>query len=203
MVRQHHQPDGHEFEQTSGSSEGQRSLACCSPWCCKESDKTVIEQQQQQQQMEFGVLFGVVSPEPHPVINSPISDCISLTYIFSNCQNIHIHLLIHEVTEFTVVRPTGSHQTYSADPHSIRGEGNGTPLQYSCLETPMDRGAWQAAVHGVAKSQKRLSDFTFTFHFYTLEKEMATYSNVFAWRIPGTGEPGGLPTLASHRVGHD
>ena len=84
-----------------------------------------------------------------------------------------------------------------------RGEGNGTPLQYSCLENPMDGGAWWAAVHGVAKSQTWLSDFTFTFHFPALEKEMATHSSVLAWRIPGTGEPGGLPSLASHRVGHD
>ena len=67
------------------------------------------------------------------------------------------------------------------------GEGNGTPLQYSCLENPMDGGAWWAAVCGVAKSQTRLSDFTFTFHFYALEKEMATHSSVLAWRIPGTG----------------
>ena len=83
------------------------------------------------------------------------------------------------------------------------GEGNGTPLQYSCLENPMDGGAWWAAVHGVAKSQTRLSDFTFTFHFDALEKEMATHSSVLAWRIPGTGEPGGLPSMGSHRVGHD
>ena len=83
------------------------------------------------------------------------------------------------------------------------GEGNGTPLQYSCLENPMDGGAWKAAVHGVAKSWTRLSDFTFTFHFHALEKEMATHSSVLAWRIPGTGEPGGLPSLGSHRVGHD
>ena len=74
----------------------------------------------------------------------------------------------------------------------LTGEGNGTPLQYSCLENPMDGGAWCAAVHGVAKSQTRLSDFTFTFHFQALEKEMATHSSVLAWRIPGTGEPGGL-----------
>ena len=72
------------------------------------------------------------------------------------------------------------------------GEGNGTPLQYSCLENPMDGGAWQAAVHGVPESQTRLSDFTFTFHFYALEKEMATHSCVLAWSIPGTGQPGGL-----------
>ena len=67
------------------------------------------------------------------------------------------------------------------------GEGDGTPLQYFCLENPMDGGAWWAAVHGVAKSQTRLSDFPFTFHFHALEKEMATHSNVLAWRIPGTG----------------
>ena len=83
------------------------------------------------------------------------------------------------------------------------GEGNGTPLQYSCLENPMDGGAWKAAVHGVAEGWTRLSDFTFTFHFHALEKEMATHSSVLAWRIPGTGEPGGLSSMGSHRVGHD
>ena len=83
------------------------------------------------------------------------------------------------------------------------GEGNDNPPQYSCLENPLDRGAWQAAVHGVAKSRIRLSDFTFTLHFHALEKEMATPSSVLAWRIPGTGEPGGLLSMASHRVGHD
>ena len=83
------------------------------------------------------------------------------------------------------------------------GEGNGTPLQYSCLENPMDGGAWKAAVHGVSKSRTRLSDFTFTFHSHALEKEMATHSSVLVWRIPGTGEPGGLPSMGSHRVRHD
>ena len=83
------------------------------------------------------------------------------------------------------------------------GEGDGTPLQYSCLENPMDGGVWLAAVHGVAKSRTRLSDFTLTFHFHALEKEMATHSSVLAWRIPGTAEPGGLQSLGSHRVGHD
>ena len=83
------------------------------------------------------------------------------------------------------------------------GEGNGTPLQYSCLENPIDGGAWWAAVHGVAKSRTRLRDFTFTFHFHALEKEMATHPSVLAWRIPGTGEPGGLPSMGSHRVRHD
>ena len=83
------------------------------------------------------------------------------------------------------------------------GEGNGTPLQYSCLENPMDGGAWWAAGHAVARSQTRLSDFPFTINFHALEKEMATHSSVLAWRIPGTGEPGGLPSLGSHRVGHN
>ena len=77
------------------------------------------------------------------------------------------------------------------------GEGNGTPLQYSCLENPMGGGAWWAAVHGVAKSQARLSDFTFTSHFHTVEKEMATLSSVLAWRTPGTGAPGGLLSMGS------
>ena len=83
------------------------------------------------------------------------------------------------------------------------GEGDGTPLQYSCLENPMDGGAWWAPVHRVAKSRAWLSDFTFTVHFHALEKEMATHSSVLAWRIPGTVEPGGLPSMGLHRVGHD
>ena len=83
-------------------------------------------------------------------------------------------------------------------------EGNVTPLRYSCLENPMNGGgSWWAAVHGVAKSQTRLSNFTFTFHFHPLEREMAAHSSVLAWRIPRTGEPGGLPSMGSHRVGHD
>ena len=82
-------------------------------------------------------------------------------------------------------------------------EGNDTPLQYSCLENPMDRGAWWAVVHGVAKSLTQLNDFRLTFHFHALEKEMATHSSVLACRIPGTGEPGGLPSMGSHRVRHD
>ena len=79
---------------------------------------------------------------------------------------------------------------------------NGTPLQYSCLENPMD-GAWKAAVLGVAEGRTQMSDFTFTFHFHALEKEMATHSSVLARRIPGKGEPGGLLSIGSHRVGHD
>ena len=79
------------------------------------------------------------------------------------------------------------------------GEGNGTPLQYSCLENPMDRGAWWDVVHGVTESRTRLSNFPFTFHFHALEKEMATHSSVLAWMR----EPGRLPSMGLHRVGHD
>ena len=96
------------------------------------------------------------------------------------------HLLIHSFNEFllrTLMRPSVCEN----------GKGNGIPLQYSCLDNPMDGGAWWAAVHGVTKSQTWLSNFTFTFHFHALEKEMATHSSVLAWRIPGMG---------SHRVGH-
>ena len=101
----------------------------------------------------------------------------------------------------------GSHaspvQFFKGSPYCFLGEGNGTPLQYSCLENPMDGGAWWAAVHGVAEGRTRLSDFTLTFHFRALEKEMATHSSGLAWRIPGTGEPGGLLSTGSHRVVHD
>ena len=85
----------------------------------------------------------------------------------------------------------------------IAGEGNGTPLQYSCQENPTDGGAWWAAVHAVSKGQIQLSDFTFTFYFHALEKETATHSSVLAWRIPGMGVPGGLPSMGLHRVRHD
>ena len=93
--------------------------------------------------------------------------------------------------------------TFLAFKSMSSGEGSGTPLQYSCLENPMDGRAWWAAVHGVARSRTRLSDFTLFFHFHALEKEMATHSSVLAWRIPGTVEPGGLPSIGSLRVGHN
>ena len=83
------------------------------------------------------------------------------------------------------------------------GEGNGDPPRYPCLENLMDGGAWWAAVNGVAEGRTRLNDFTFTFHFHALGKEMTTHSSVFAWRIPGTGDPGGLPSMGLHKVRHD
>ena len=88
-------------------------------------------------------------------------------------------------------------------PISSPRERDGNPLQYSCLENPIEGGAWWAAVHGVSKSRTRLSDLTLTFHFPALEEEMATHSSVLAWRIPGMGAPGGLLSMGSHRVGHD
>ena len=97
----------------------------------------------------------------------------------------------------------------AGDPSSIPELGRSTgeridyPLQYSCLENPIGGGAWWSAVQGVANSRTRLSNFTFTFHFHALKKEMATHSSVLAWRIPGTGEPGGLLSMGSHRVKHD
>ena len=100
-------------------------------------------------------------------------------------------LLMSQITSLFVMYPL------------IQGEGNGDPLQYSRLENPMGGGAWKAAVHGVANSWTRPSDFTFTFYFHALEKEMATHSSVLAWRIPGMGEPGGRPSMGSHRVGHN
>ena len=125
----------------------------------------------------------------------------------------HIFMLSRQRIKLLRGFPGGSEGKASAcnvgDPDSIPGsarspgEGNGHPLQYSCLENPMDRGAWRATVHGVAKSRTRLSDFTFTFHFHALEKEMATHSSILAWKIPWTEEPGGLQSMGSQRVGHD
>ena len=116
----------------------------------------------------------------------------------------------HKLSSFELIIRQPVHLAPSFDPQLIKGEmllycgeGNGNPFQYSCLENPMDGGAWWAAIHGVVKSQTRLSDFTFTFHFHALEKEMATHSSVLAWRIPRTEEPGRLPSMGSYRVGHD
>ena len=112
-------------------------------------------------------------------------------------RELQSHCISHALSDPKAVR------VFKMNTSSSEGEGNGTPLQYSCLENPVDGGAWQAAVHGVTKSRTRLSDFTFIFHFHALQKEMATHSSVLAWRIPGMGEPGGLPSMGSHRVGHD
>ena len=126
---------------------------------------------------------------------NPIS-VISFVNIFSPSVGCLFILSMGRKVSFTVRKLLSFIQSHF-------GEGNGTPLQSSCLENPRDGGAWWAAVHGVEKSQTRLSDFTFTFHFHALEKEMATHSSVLAWRIPGTEEPGGLLSMGLHRVRHD
>ena len=120
-------------------------------------------------------------------------------------SNLHLFYLLHWQADSLPLAPPGKPlciSTFSKNRDQFR-EGNGNPLQYSCLENPMGRGDWWAALHGVAKSWTRLSDFTFTFHFHALEKEMATHSSILAWRIPGTAEPGELLSKGLHRVGHD
>ena len=119
---------------------------------------------------------------------------MSLSIKFKKCKNSETTQCHWRATDFVPGLKRNKQST---------GEGKGTPLQYSCLENPVDGGDWWAEVHGVAKSRTWLSDFTFTFHFHALEKEMATHSSVLAWRIPGTGKPGGLPSMGLHRVGHD
>ena len=142
-----------------------------------------------------------------PVCSMSCSHCCFLTCIqvsqeagkvvwYSHLlKNFLQFVVIHTVKGFGLIN--------KPEVDGFLGEGNGTPLQYSCLENPMDRGAWWVAVHGVAKSRTRLNDFPSTFHIHALETEMAIHSSVLAWRIPGMGEPGGLPSMGSHRVGHD
>ena len=108
------------------------------------------------------------------------------SFFFSTTYNKHL------ATSYTVV---GSPEYHNID--TFIGEGNSSPLQYSCLENPMDRGAWWAAVLGVTRSRTQLSNFTLFFHFHASEKEMATHSSVLAWRIPGMVEPSGLPFMRS------
>ena len=128
----------------------------------------------------------------------------SLLWRVTKIQNSHSRKSYFLLLQLLCESESCSVVSSSLQPHRrYSEEGNGTPLQYSCLENPMDGGAWWAEVHGVARSWIRLSDFTFIFHFHALEKEMATHCSVLAWRIPGTGEPGGLPSLGSHRVRHN
>ena len=114
-----------------------------------------------------------------------------------------IPLCVAQVSITASLQSMTVHEQVIVESCALFGKGNGTPLQYSCLENPMDGGAWWAAVHGVVKSWTQLRDFTFTFHFHALEKKMSTHSSVLAWRILGMGEPGELPSMGSHRAGHD
>ena len=151
-----------------GKAHGQRSLAGCSPWCHKR----------------------VTWLSTHAHIHTYIQHCLKATKTEFVTQNFNNSEIIRRI--YFVLNPISTLFFENL------GEGSGTPLQYSCLENPMDGGAWWAAVHGVARSRTRLSNFTFRFHFHALGKEMATQSIVLAWRIPGTGEPGGQPSLGSH-----
>ena len=128
--------------------------------------------------------------------------CVCCMYECDVCIYVFVHVVCMFAYVFVVCMSVMYVYMYLCMLCMFVGEGNGTPLQYSCLENPMEGGAWWAAVHGIAKSRTRLSDFTFTFHFHALEKEMATHSSVLAWRIPGTGELGGLTSMGSYRVGH-
>ena len=128
---------------------------------------------------------------------------IQVYALTGNAEEAEVEQFCEDLQDLLELTPPKDVLFIIEDRNAKVGEDNGNPLQYSCLENPMDGGACWAAVNGVARSQTRLSDFTFIFHFHALEKEMATYSSVLAWRIPGTGEPGGLLSMGSHRVGHD
>ena len=135
----------------------------------------------------------------HSLTSSPF---LSSPFFLSPPPSLFPYLLTTPLTPFFPLSLTnpGTLRKYNQSSIPLFREGNGTPLQYSCLENPMDGGAWEASVHGVAEGRTRLNDFTFSFHFHALEKEMATHSSVLAWRIPGTRKPGGLPSMGSHRV---
>ena len=134
---------------------------------------------------------------------------LSKTTISSNHQCLLSQAQAHDNTTPSMIWPLTSSKPHYTLFHLSTAffptiqPAYGNPLQYSCLENPMEGGAWWAAVHGIARSQTLLSDFTFTFHFHALEKEMATHSSILAWRIPGMREPGGLLSMESHRVGHN
>ena len=109
---------------------------------------------------------------------------------------------MHKRLLFRDIEKVGFFDVSICYPKLYYGKGNGNPLQYSCLENPVDRGTWWAAVHGVAQSQTRLKRLSLHACMHALKKEMATHSSILAWRIPGTEEHGELPSLGSHRVGH-
>ena len=166
-----------------GESGGTSVKVLLTKHCCRQSFST------SKSFLFFGYYFSKgMRPLPFPGSLLPVSVWINLTtLLYTNEFNYY------NFWNYFLWPPL----------NCIFGEGNGNPLQYSCLANPMDGGAWWAAVHGVARNWTRLSDFTFTFHVHALEKEMATHSSVLAWRISGPEEPGGLPSMGSHRVRHD
>ena len=151
--------------------------------------------------------FSISSSKDSSVL---ISFRIDWFYLHSVQGNLKRLLQLHNSKEsilqcsaFFVVQLSYPWLWFSFCLPSDGGEGNGNPLKYSRLENLMDGGAWWATVQGVTEGWTWQSDFTFIFHFHALEKEMAAHSRVLAWRVPGTGEPGGLPSMGSHRIGHD
>ena len=133
------------------------------------------------------------------ILSHPFRDLIFVPVFKTQTLMLLVIIIFQRATTVSVLKLT----ILLYHCHFYDGEGNGNPLRYSCLENPHDRGAWWAAVHRVTTSRTLLSDFTFTFHFHALEKEMETHFSVLAWRIPGTGEPGGLLSMEWHRAGHD
>ena len=180
-----------------GKSHGRRSLVGCRPWGREESDTT------ERLHFHFSLSHigeGNGNPLQCSCLENPRDMGAWWAAVYGVAQS---QTRLKRLSSSSNIKKGKQLYNFIKYLMMTSGEGNGNPLQYSCLENPMDGGAWWAADHGVAKSRTRLSDFPFTFHFHALEKAMATHSNVLAWRIPGTGEPGGLPSMGSHRVGHD
>ena len=213
-----------------GKSHGRRSLGGCSPWGCEESDMTEwlhfhfslacigegngnpLQCSCLENSRDGGALWaaicGVAQSRTQLKRLSSSSSSPTSRRRWWHPTPVLLPGKSHGRRSLGGCSPWGREESDTTERLNwtdvlIWGEGNGNPLQYPCLENPMDGGAWEAAVHGVAKSQARLSDFPFTFHFHALEKEMAAHSSVLAWRIPGTGEPGGLLSMGSHGVRHD
>ena len=146
--------------------------------------------------LTFQVPMQYCSLQHGTLLLSPVPSTTGCCFCFGSIPSFFLELFLHW-SPVAYWAPTDLGSSSVSDlsfqlfitVHGVLGDGNGTPLQYSCLENPMDRRAWWAAVHRVAKSRIRLSDFTFTFYFHALEKEMAAHSSVLALRIPGMGEP--------------
>ena len=198
-----------------------KELTSC--WQTKGAWVSTSSQPYNEQVME-GHLWGFKTPHPLPPTHLPTppphthqllgSKCLHTAAVIEKEDRIKERILPARISsacldveqQKKVEEPGCEVAGNDSNKLSLRaggGESNGNPFQFSCLENPMDGGAWWAVVHGVAKTWTWLSDFTFTFHFHALEKEMATHSSVLAWRIPGMEEPGGLLSMTSHRVGHN
>ena len=174
-----------------GKSHRWRRVIGYSPWGLKESDTT--------ERLHFTSYRWDTSPASLAINHSSSPASLASPSMITAWTWVSLVAQLVKKKSACTAEDLGSIPALGRSP----GEGHGNPLQYSCLKNSMDKGAWRATVHGVAKSQTRLSDFTFTFHFHALEKEMATHSSILAWRIPWTEEPGGLQLMGSQRIRHD